>query len=453
MRGPACGRRLENAMADNDDLDQWLGEQITPLPPPEGTFRLIKRRARRRKARKLAVTLTAAAAVVAAAILIPRVTLLQVGPAGKDVAAGRSNSPVISPSAQQDGTGTHAPTPSASPSIAAKPPVPGNFQPTSVTFIGTLTGWVIGQAGTPGDCATQYCTSIARTDDGGTSWYGVPAPETGAPSGSSGVSQIRFLNSLDGWAYGPQLWATTDGGQTWTQVNIGDQRVVDLETVGSRAFAVLATCTGSGSDYLLGCASFTMETALAGSDTWTPVLTSLNDAGKSPGAALVLTGAIGYLVLPSGRLYSGPVSSASAWTALPVVSACSSFTSSLPLLAAGTSTDLALVCGSSVLRSSSGGTSWTASGSAPSGTPASLAETSTGTLVIAGSTGISYELAGATSWSAASVHGGDPYGGFSYVGMTTPSQGVAVPVDASLHEIWMTTDGGQNWYPVPITGS
>jgi hypothetical protein len=37
--------------------------------------------------------------------------------------------------------------------------------------------------------------------------------------------------------------------------------------------------------------------------------------------------------------------------------------------------------------------------------------------------------------------------------MTTPSQGVAVPYDASLHEIWMTTDGGQNWYPVPITGS
>jgi hypothetical protein len=440
-------------MADNDDLDQWLGEQITPLPPPEGTFRLIKRRARRRKARKLAVTLTAAAAVVAAAILIPRVTLLQVGPSGKDVAAGRSNSPVISPSAQQDGTGTHAPTPSASPSIAAKPPVPGNFQPTSVTFIGTSTGWVIGQAGTPGDCATQYCTSIARTDDGGTSWYGVPAPETGAPSGSSGVSQIRFLNSLDGWAYGPQLWATTDGGQTWTQVNIGSQRVIDLEAVGSRAFIVLATCTGCGSDYTLGCGGLTLETALAGSDTWTTVGgIGLNDASKSPGAVLALTGTRGFMVSLSG-LAQGPVSSTSTWTLLPVVHACSSFTSSVPLLAAGTSTDLALVCDSSVLRSSSGGTFWTAAGSAPSGTQTSLAETATGTLVLAGSTGISYELAGSTSWSAASLSGGDPTGGFSYVGMTTPSQGVAIPADASLHEIWMTTDGGQNWYPVPITGS
>ena len=35
-----------------------------------------------------------------------------------------------------------------------------------------------------------------------------------------------------------------------------------------------------------------------------------------------------------------------------------------------------------------------------------------------------------------------PAGGFSYVGMTTDSQGVALPADTSLHEIWMTFDGG-----------
>lgn len=36
--------------------------------------------------------------------------------------------------------------------------------------------------------------------------------------------------------------------------------------------------------------------------------------------------------------------------------------------------------------------------------------------------------------------------------MTTNDQGVALPANASLHEIWMTFDGGQAWAPrTPIT--
>jgi len=36
--------------------------------------------------------------------------------------------------------------------------------------------------------------------------------------------------------------------------------------------------------------------------------------------------------------------------------------------------------------------------------------------------------------------------------MTTDTQGVAVPANASLHEIWMTSDGGQTWaHTTPIT--
>jgi hypothetical protein len=442
-------------MPDNDDLDKWLGEKITPLPPPDGTFELIKRRARRRRARKLAVTLSAAAAVVVAAVLVPRATFLQVGGPSRGVIAGQSSQAPTGPSTQQpDGSGTRAPSPSTSSSSPTEPPVPGNFQPTSVTFISTLTGFVIGQAGTPGHCATQYCTSIARTSDGGHSWFGVPAPETGAPSGSTGVGQIRFLNGVDGWAFGPQLWATHDGGQTWTQISTGGQRVIDVETVGSRAFAVLATCTGTGANYTSGCTSFSLETAVASSDTWTPVLTSLNDAGQSSGAALVLTGTTGFLLSPSGRLYSGSVSSSGAWSALPALpSACSGSGS---LLAAGTASDLSLVCGSDVYLSSSAGQSWTAaaslaSGSASSGS-ASLAETATGTLVLAGSSGIRYLAAGSSSWTATSLTGSAPSGGFGYVGMTTPNQGIAVPDDASLHEIWMTSNGAQSWSAVPITG-
>ena len=33
----------------HDDVDAWLSQRIEPLPPPPGTFELIKRRARRRR--------------------------------------------------------------------------------------------------------------------------------------------------------------------------------------------------------------------------------------------------------------------------------------------------------------------------------------------------------------------------------------------------------------------
>ncbi len=58
------------------------------------------------------------------------------------------------------------------------------------------------------------------------------------------MSQIRFLNLDDGWAFGPQLWAPHDGGQTWAQVGTHGQRVTDLETVGDRVFAVFADLHG-----------------------------------------------------------------------------------------------------------------------------------------------------------------------------------------------------------------
>src|ERR1700759_5274274 len=48
----------------HDDVDAWLSERIDPLPPPPGTFDLIKRRARRRQYRRLAITATSAGGVV-----------------------------------------------------------------------------------------------------------------------------------------------------------------------------------------------------------------------------------------------------------------------------------------------------------------------------------------------------------------------------------------------------
>ncbi len=256
----------------HDDLDTWLSGRVDPLYPPPGTFDLIRRRARRLKYRKLAVTAGSAAVIVAAAITVPQVVNFNaLNPPNAGALAGHaaSVSPRTGPGIPES-SGASQPT-FPSPSAAPLLPVPPDFRPSSVTFVGTDTGWVIGQAGTPGQCATEFCTSVARTDDAGDSWAGVPAPLTGAADGATGVSQIRFLNLDDGWAFGPELWATHDGGQTWAQVDTHGQRVTDLETVGDRVFAVFATCTGGGAAFASGCTSFTLYSSPSWTDDWTPV--------------------------------------------------------------------------------------------------------------------------------------------------------------------------------------
>ncbi len=279
--------------ADNelDPLESWLKRQVAPLPPPPGTFELITKRARRRKIRKAVVTLASAAAVAAAVgVVVPLSTSLHLTtPPTNAVAAGSDATPSTAAGSHSTlGTGTATPSQSAgsstTPSSAATPSsasttspagtnssspayLPPSYIPTSVTWDSTTTGWIIGQAGTPGQCANKnpdICTSVARTDDGGQHWQGVPAPDTG-----SGVTGLRFLNASYGWAFGPQLWATTDGGQHWHQVNTGNSSVSQLETVNGRAYAVFANCTSATG---VPCRNaYTLMTAVAGSDNWTPV--------------------------------------------------------------------------------------------------------------------------------------------------------------------------------------
>jgi hypothetical protein len=458
-----------------DDLDGWLRGQVEPLPPPEGTFELIRRRARRRKIRKAAIAAAGSAAVIVALVAIPRAatSVLHIGTGSKSSgsAAGATTSTPsgTSGSLGLNSLGTVTPVPSP-------PPVPADFAATSVTFIGTRTGWVIGQAGTPGDCATQYCTSVARTDDAGASWYGVHAPLTGAPDGASGVSQIRFLSTLDGWAFGPELWATHDGGYSWTKISTGGLRVTGLETVGNRAFAVFAACSGTGTAFAAGCTSFSLYSAVATGDSWRAVGTSTSGlgGGSLPGAAsIVLTGTVGYLYAPSGTLYDGPVDGSGPWRkVVPLASLSFCATGQAQpdgqpagaLLAASAASRLVLACNEplgdgsvvkQVLTSQAGVTSWRGVPQDAPGTGAatSVAGAPNGTIVLATTQGIDVLPSGGTTWQQATVSGGGPAGGFGYAGMTTSAQGVAVPADASAHAIWLTSDGGLTWHRSAITGS
>lgn len=451
-----------------DDLDSWLDGRIDPLPPPPGTFELIKKRARRRKYRRLAVGAGAAAVIVAAAVAVPQMVNLPVlnPPAAAPAANGRVSAPTPSASRGAD---------TASSSAEALPapefaPVPGKFRPSSVTFIGTKTGWVIGQAGTPGHCATQYCTSVARTLDAGRTWTGASAPLTGQADGATGVSQIRFLDGADGWAFGPQLYATHDGGHTWTQVDTDGLRVTDLETVGGRAFALFASCTGTGAAFADHCVSYTLYSSRASADNWTPVGSATS--GLSGGAAsMVLTETRGYLLAPDRMLYSGPVNGPvngrapwrpAARIPCPVGQPLADGQPTGALLAAANTANLVLVCASStvpgtqqakqVFTSADGGMTWQNAGAAPGlGLATSVATTPDGTYVLATGQGIDVRPAGSGAWQAATLTGPAPAGGFGYVGMTTDAQGIALPADPAAGTVWFTFDGGKTWTPSKVS--
>jgi hypothetical protein len=77
----------------------------------------------------------------------------------------------------------------------------------------------------------------------------------------------------------------------------------------------------------------------------------------------------------------------------------------------------------------------------------SFAAAPDGALVLATTNGIYVLGSGASQWQPATAADGNgmPSGGFSYIGMTSDSRGVALPADTSQHEIWVTADGGRTW--------
>jgi hypothetical protein len=334
----------------------------------------------------------------------------------------------------------------------------------------------MGQAGTPGQCADanpDFCTSIVRTDNTGQTWHGGPAPKTGAAAGATGVGGIRFLDGVNGWAFGPELWVTHDAGNTWHQLATDGQRVTDLETVDGRAYALWASCSASSSvSFASDCTSFTLMTATATSDNWVPVggpTNGLTNGGNPTSAAIGLFGSVGYLLAPDGTLYSGLAGSA--WVKVgtaPCQPGPGAMANGLPgdsSFAVASSTFLAIACEGTtapdlrIFTSANGGALWTAQPSLGAsitfnyGAETSLSASSDGTLMLATTTGIYVRQAGSPDWVPSNATGSSaPAGGFTYVGMTTSMQGVAVPADTSLHEIWMTFDGGQIWQPTtPIT--
>lgn len=468
-----------------DPIESWLSADVELMPAPPGAYQRVARRARRRKAIRAAASIVATAVIIAGGAALPRLaTGILTGPdnPNKAVIGSKSAQPVTRPSPR-----TPSPSPSASGSVRRRPlsngpalstagqgarPAAG-FLPTSVTFVNSALGAVIGQAGS---CGAGPCVVAAGTADYGGKWTRIGAPPADSPAGSSGVSQLRFLDQLNGWAYGPALYATHDGGVRWTAIKSLPGRVIDLSTVAGRAFAVVATCAGTGSDYAVQCTSFALYSAAANSDQWLRVPGASANGPASPGG-LQLTSSQGFLL--AGRLlFAGPVTGGT-WRQVRTGGAgappCLSGASlpapvQGPALLAPSGAQLYLACSGAaaggqpgpltLYLSPDGGQTWQARGPVQAqGTATSLAAIPGGAVVLATTRGLYYSFDAAT-WQRATTTGRAPQGGFGFVGMTNAQLGVAVPgvvggsvsgsAGAGGGRIFITRDGGRSWLSSPI---
>jgi hypothetical protein len=107
-----------------------------------------------------------------------------------------------------------------------------------------------------------------------------------------------------------------------------------------------------------------------------------------------------------------------------------------------------------VMRSSNGGVSWSTAGDPPSaGITTSVAAAQGNLVVLATDSGLYLSGTGGASWRQVATGPAGAAGkrGFSYVGMTSTTNGVALPADPSLGEVFITTDGGSTWRPHAVS--
>jgi len=163
-----------------------------------------------------------------------------------------------------------AAAPSATPA-ASNDLVPG-FQVLSMTFVSAQQGFALGTVG----CGSSRCVALLGTSDGGGIWRRLTAPTT-TPAGPGGansiartcassqpcVSQVRFATPLTGYAYGPSLLVTTDGGGRWSRMTGAD--VTSLEAANGTVVRVASSAPGcSGVRAQIG-------DATVGSGSWQPL--------------------------------------------------------------------------------------------------------------------------------------------------------------------------------------
>jgi photosystem II stability/assembly factor-like uncharacterized protein len=310
-------------------------------------------------------------------------------------------------------------------------PVAAGFGPQSFTAISEFTWWVLGSA----PCSSPPCTSIVRTTDGGRTFVGIPAPR-GAP-GPSDVSQLRFADAQDGFAYDPGLWVTHDGGGHWQQWTFGQVR--DLAIGGGYAYAIVVMNRSTGVGTLLR--------APVGANFWK----TMSGAGNAFGGLWVH----GSDVLLESQTSSGNQleishdagATFSRYAAPPSV-ACQFEEPEPPVVWAHCATGML----SGTWRSADGGQHFAETTGTPELPNSAAFGSASATTAVVGYRQLYRTADGGASWTPVSGPVGITW--WQYIGFTDPTHGVAIGYvgaeQASNERLYYTTDGGASYHLVSI---
>jgi photosystem II stability/assembly factor-like uncharacterized protein len=108
-------------------------------------------------------------------------------------------------------------------------------------------GWVLGTE----LCGAKYAncpgSQVIGTINGGRSWHLIGKLTASIPKigqGGTGITEIRFGTDKVGWAFGPDLYRTSDGGKTWKAVPVpgGGKQVLDLAVTPTSVYLVASPC-------------------------------------------------------------------------------------------------------------------------------------------------------------------------------------------------------------------
>lgn len=203
-----------------------------------------------RSSKLAAVSAAVINTAVISTVLVSTVALALAG-CGRVSAARPGAAAPPGPSASSPAARTTSADPSSSAS-APDPAGPGpGFRVLSMSFVSDSSGFALGTDG----CGRGRCVALLATTDGGARWRALTAPARAAggpyntcPSGQPCVQQVRFATPLTGYAFGPSLLVTTDGGLHWHRLR--GARVSSLEAADGTATRVASAGTGcSGAPY------------------------------------------------------------------------------------------------------------------------------------------------------------------------------------------------------------
>ena len=339
--------------------------------------------------------------------------------------------------------------------------VPKGFVANSITWVGSQDAWVLGEA----PCSGSTCSYVVDTTNAGLRWQldgSVPSPIAGQQQ-SSGVTEVRFATQKVGYAFGPGLLRTSDGGQTWTAMAIpgGGAQVVSLAADQDAAYALVSPCP-----YKTGICDkpFRLFRRSTASNAWTSVM----HVASSLSGDVAVFGETAYVISSTAQLNPAPDQFFASTDGVHFVARpdpCdTSHEVSLVQVVPTSVSDVSLLCLGNpnqeaavkmVYRSTDTGTTDTSAGTLPpGGGTAQLAVSTNGHMAVASASGDSLmyiDDGGGQTWTL-TVNKQD--GGLGWNDVVYSSARdvwvVYAPAQGFVRagQLWKSADGGRHWVVV-----